>query len=111
MSPAQARSQTERSALRLADVGTLDFAKGDGLMPAIVQHAASGAVLMLGYMSLESLVATMTRRRVVFFSRSRGRLWEKGETSGHALEVKELFVDCDGDALLVTAWPRGPVCH
>lgn len=111
MRPAQERSKTQQRALRVADVGTLDFAKEGGLVPAIVQHAATGAVLMLGYMSRESLVATMTRRRVVFFSRSRGRLWEKGETSGHALEVQELFVDCDGDALLVTAWPRGPVCH
>ena len=100
-----------RRPLLLADVGALDFAKGNGLLPAIVQHAGSGAVLMLGYMSLESLVATMTRRRLVFFSRSKRRLWEKGETSGHSLEVGEIQVDCDGDAILVTAWPSGPVCH
>lgn len=111
MSPEQPRTPTPRRTLRLAEVGTVDFAKGGGLVPAIVQHAASGAVLMLGYMSLESLVATMTRRRVVFSSRSRGRLWEKGETSGHFLEVREILVDCDSDALLVSAWPRGPVCH
>lgn len=103
--------QARRRPLLLADVGALDFSKGGGLLPAIVQHAASAAVLMLGYMSLESLVVTMARRRVVFFSRSKGRLWEKGEVSGHSLEVEQIFADCDGDALLVSAWPRGPVCH
>lgn len=89
----------------------LDFAKGGGLLPAIVQHAGSGAVLMLGYMNREALLATLTNRRVMFFSRSRGRLWEKGETSGHTLDLEEIRLDCDGDTLLVRAWPRGPVCH
>lgn len=111
MDATQPRGQTRRAPLLLADLGTVDFSKGGGLLPAIVQHAASGAVLMLGYMSLESLVVTMARRRVVFFSRSKGRLWEKGEISGHSLEVEQIFADCDGDALLVSAWPRGPVCH
>jgi phosphoribosyl-ATP pyrophosphohydrolase/phosphoribosyl-AMP cyclohydrolase len=97
--------------LRIADLDSLDFAKGAGLLPAIVQHAGSGAVLMLGYMSREALVATLTRRRVVFFSRSKRRLWEKGETSGHSLELDGINADCDGDALLVRAWPRGPACH
>jgi len=90
---------------------SLDFDKGGGLIPAVVQHADSGAVLMLGYMSREALDATVARRRVVFFSRTKGRLWEKGETSGHALEVKEIRTDCDRDALLVRAYPRGPACH
>jgi phosphoribosyl-AMP cyclohydrolase / phosphoribosyl-ATP pyrophosphohydrolase len=66
---------------------------------------------MVGYMNREALEATLTRGRVVFFSRSKGRLWEKGETSGHTLEVAEIHTDCDRDALLVNAWPRGPVCH
>ena len=93
------------------DLDGLDFAKSGGLLPAIVQHADTGAVLMLGYMSREALQATLARRRVVFFSRSREKLWEKGETSGHALELEAVAPDCDGDALLVTARPRGPVCH
>jgi phosphoribosyl-AMP cyclohydrolase / phosphoribosyl-ATP pyrophosphohydrolase len=89
----------------------LDFDKGGGLLPAIVQHADTGTVLMLGYMNREALAATLARRRVVFFSRSRQRLWEKGETSGHVLELGAVHADCDADALLVSAWPRGPVCH
>ena len=97
--------------LGLADVERLDFAKGDGLLPAIVQHAATGAVLMLGYMNPQALRETLTRRRVVFFSRSKQRLWEKGETSGHCLELAQIRADCDRDTLLVTAWPRGPACH
>ena len=95
----------------LDDVDALDFSKGGGLIPAMVQHADTGAVLMVGYMSREALEATLTRRRVVFFSRSRAQLWEKGSTSGYALELKEIHTDCDADALLVTAKPRGPTCH
>ena len=102
---------TQRRPLLSADVDTLDFAKGDGLLPAIVQHAGTGTVLMLGYMNREALVATLAQRRVIFFSRSKGRLWAKGETSGNALEVEQLHTDCDRDTLLVSAWPRGPVCH
>lgn len=102
---------TQRRPLLFADVDTLDFAKGGGLLPAIVQHAGTGTVLMLGYMNREALVATLAQRRVVFFSRSKGRLWAKGETSGNALEVEQLHTDCDRDTLLVSAWPRGPVCH
>jgi len=93
------------------DLDRLDFAKGNGLMPAVIQHAGTGAVLMIGYMNREALVATFVRRRVVLFSRSKGRLWEKGETSGHSLELSQIQADCDRDALLVSAWPRGPVCH
>lgn len=93
------------------EVATLDFAKGGGLLPAIVQDAGTGAVLMLGFMSAEALRATLERRRVVFFSRSRQRLWEKGETSGHHLEVESVRADCDRDTLLITARPQGPVCH
>jgi len=97
--------------LTAADLDRVDFAKGHGLVPAIVQDADSGAVLMLGYMSREALETTLARGRVVFFSRSKGRLWEKGETSGHSLEIRSIRTDCDGDALLITAEPRGPTCH
>lgn len=97
--------------LALADVAALDFDKTGGLLPAVVQHAQSGAVLMLGYMNQEALRETLARRRVVFFSRSRSRLWEKGETSGHTLELVGVRADCDRDALLVRALPAGPVCH
>lgn len=94
-----------------ADVHSLDFSKGDGLLPVIVQHAQSGAVLMLGYMNRDALRTTFERKRVVFFSRSKNRLWEKGETSGHTLDLVDVRTDCDRDALLVTAHPRGAVCH
>jgi phosphoribosyl-AMP cyclohydrolase / phosphoribosyl-ATP pyrophosphohydrolase len=97
--------------LRLADIDTLDFTKGDGLLPAVVQHARTGAVLMVGYMNREAFRETLSRRHVVFFSRSKERLWEKGETSGHFLELADIRTDCDRDALLVTATPVGPVCH
>ena len=105
------QSAIPRASLALTDVDSLDFDKTGGLLPAIIQHAATGAVLMLGYMSRESLRETLTRRRVVFFSRSRQRLWEKGETSGHTLELIAARADCDRDTLLVTALPAGPVCH
>lgn len=95
----------------VADIELLDFRKGDGLLPVVVQHAGTGAVLMLGYMNSEALRETFSRRHIVFFSRSKQRLWEKGETSGHFLELAGIRTDCDRDTLLVTAWPRGPVCH
>jgi phosphoribosyl-ATP pyrophosphohydrolase/phosphoribosyl-AMP cyclohydrolase len=94
-----------------SDIASLDFAKGDGLLPAVVQHAGTGAVLMLGYMNSDALRETFSRRHVVFFSRSKQRLWEKGETSGHFLELESVRTDCDRDTVLVTAWPHGPVCH
>ncbi len=94
-----------------ADIERIDWHKNDGLVPAIVQHAGSGSVLMLGYMNRDALAATLERGRVVFFSRSRRRLWEKGETSGHFLQLLELRADCDADTLLVIALPAGPVCH
>jgi len=97
--------------LALGDIATLDFDKAGGLLPAIVQHADNGAVLMLGYMNRDALRETLTRRRVVFYSRSRQCLWEKGETSGHTLALAGVRADCDRDALLVTALPAGPVCH
>jgi phosphoribosyl-ATP pyrophosphohydrolase/phosphoribosyl-AMP cyclohydrolase len=89
----------------------IDWNKNAGLIPVIVQHALNGSVLMLGYMNSEALRLTLERGRVVFFSRSRQRLWEKGETSGHTLELRSARVDCDADTLLLTAMPAGPVCH
>jgi phosphoribosyl-ATP pyrophosphohydrolase/phosphoribosyl-AMP cyclohydrolase len=93
------------------DVASLDWTKGDGLLPAIVQHARTGRVLMLGYMNETALHATLAGNRVVFYSRSRQALWTKGETSGHYLNVVDLSTDCDSDALLVLADPVGPTCH
>lgn len=93
------------------DAGTLDWAKCGGLLPAVVQHADSGAVLMLGYMNREALEATLASGFVTFYSRSRSRLWQKGETSGNRLALAAVSADCDGDALLVQARPSGPVCH
>ncbi len=104
-------TSTPGERITLDNARTLDFGKSAGLLPAIVQHADTGAVLMLGYMNAESLAATFERRRVVFFSRSKQRLWMKGETSGHVLDLVEIRTDCDRDALLVTARPNGPVCH
>jgi phosphoribosyl-ATP pyrophosphohydrolase/phosphoribosyl-AMP cyclohydrolase len=92
-------------------LGELDWAKGDGLLPAIVQDAATGRVLMLGYMSDETLRRTLAERRVVFHSRSRNAPWLKGETSGHYLDVVDVSADCDADAILVLAHPHGPTCH
>jgi phosphoribosyl-AMP cyclohydrolase / phosphoribosyl-ATP pyrophosphohydrolase len=89
----------------------LAWDKSGGLLPIVVQHARSGKVLMLGYMNAEALDLTLQRGRVVFYSRSRQRLWTKGETSGHYLEVVEVSSDCDDDALLVLAEPAGPTCH
>jgi phosphoribosyl-ATP pyrophosphohydrolase/phosphoribosyl-AMP cyclohydrolase len=94
-----------------ADLSRLDFSKGDGLLPAIIQHADTGAVLMLGYMNAEALRLTQERGRVVFYSRSRQCLWEKGETSGHTLNLDAIRTDCDADTLLITARPLGPTCH
>ncbi|UVT21546.1 MAG: bifunctional phosphoribosyl-AMP cyclohydrolase/phosphoribosyl-ATP diphosphatase HisIE [Nitrospira sp.] len=82
-----------------------------GLLPAVIQDWLDGTVLMLGYMNQEALAKTVATRRVYFWSRSRNKLWEKGETSGHTLHVKELFIDCDDDTILVKAQPAGPTCH
>ncbi|WP_068870722.1 bifunctional phosphoribosyl-AMP cyclohydrolase/phosphoribosyl-ATP diphosphatase HisIE [Edwardsiella tarda] len=89
----------------------LDWNKVEGMMPAIVQHAASGQVLMLGYMTPEALEQTERSGKVTFYSRSKQRLWTKGETSGHVLNVVSLTPDCDRDTLLVLAEPQGPTCH
>ena len=90
----------------------LDFAKAGGLLPAIVQDHRSGEVLMLGFMNDQALAETQRTGEVVFFSRSRNRLWKKGETSGHVLRLRELRVDCDADAVLLRVEAVGPgVCH
>ena len=89
----------------------LDWAKGDGLLPVIVQDAANLRVLMLGYMNVEALAATRESGFVTFYSRSKQRLWKKGESSGHVLELVDIQADCDNDTLLVLAKPHGPTCH
>jgi phosphoribosyl-AMP cyclohydrolase len=90
----------------------IDFQKASGLVPAIIQDHRNGEVLMLGFMNEASLAQTRDSGEVVFFSRSRNKLWKKGESSGHVLKVRELRVDCDADALLVLVEPLGPgVCH
>ncbi|ATA26948.1 bifunctional phosphoribosyl-AMP cyclohydrolase/phosphoribosyl-ATP diphosphatase [Brenneria goodwinii] len=89
----------------------LDWEKTDGLMPVIVQHAVSGEVLMLGYMDQNALKATEDSGKVTFFSRTKQRLWTKGETSGNFLNVVSITPDCDNDTLLVLANPIGPTCH
>lgn len=106
----------DKAALQAADFGktaldAADFDKGDGLIPAIVQDAGTHRVLMLGWMDRAALAATLDTRRVTFFSRSRQRLWTKGETSGHVLELVSLELDCDRDTLLVQAIAHGPTCH
>ena len=88
------------------------FEKTGGLVPAIIQDGRTGEVLMLGFMNAEAVAETQRTREVVFFSRSRQRLWKKGESSGHVLRVLEMRVDCDADALLLRVEPVGPgVCH
>jgi phosphoribosyl-ATP pyrophosphohydrolase/phosphoribosyl-AMP cyclohydrolase len=89
----------------------LDFSKGNGLIPAIIQDDVTRKVLMLGYMNEESLRITRETGLVTFFSRSRDTLWTKGETSGNSLRVKKIVADCDRDTLLIMAKPDGPVCH
>jgi len=89
----------------------VDFDKGNGLVPAIVQDAVTHRVLMLGYMNAEALTITQERGLVTFYSRSRQKLWTKGESSGNYLTVREVIVDCDNDTLLIKAIPSGPTCH
>jgi phosphoribosyl-ATP pyrophosphohydrolase/phosphoribosyl-AMP cyclohydrolase len=99
------------AALTASDIDGLDWDKGDGLIPAIVQDADTLQTLMLGYMSREALAATFADGFATFFSRSRGRLWRKGESSGNTLTIRAVHADCDGDALLILAEPQGPTCH
>jgi phosphoribosyl-AMP cyclohydrolase len=90
----------------------IDFKKGDGLIPAVIQDAATNEVLMVGYMNRESWEKTLETKRATFWSRSRQKLWIKGETSGHVQEVKEIYLDCDGDTLLLKVDQiGGAACH
>ena len=89
----------------------LNFGKTDGLIPVIVQHWKTMQVLMLGYMNDEALAKTIAENKITFFSRSKNRLWTKGETSGNFLFVKTIAADCDEDTLLISAEPQGPTCH
>jgi phosphoribosyl-AMP cyclohydrolase / phosphoribosyl-ATP pyrophosphohydrolase len=95
----------------MIDVSAIDFSKLGGLVPAVVQDAEDGRVLMVGFMNEEALRRTLETGRVTFFSRSRGRLWTKGEESGNHIEVVCVEADCDADTLLVAGRPAGPVCH
>lgn len=92
-------------------IAALNWTKGDGLLPAIVQHAQNGQVLMLGFMNSEALQTTLASKRVTFFSRSRQKLWTKGERSGNFLHLVSVAADCDHDSVLITANPQGPTCH
>lgn len=93
------------------DIDRLDWQKMDGLLPAIVQHAFDGRVLMQAYVNRESLAHSLESGQVTFWSRSRRALWTKGETSGNTLELRAAHGDCDGDCLLLLAEPAGPTCH
>ncbi|WP_419418824.1 bifunctional phosphoribosyl-AMP cyclohydrolase/phosphoribosyl-ATP diphosphatase HisIE [Legionella sp. D16C41] len=93
------------------DMTKLAWEKMDGLLPAIIQHAESGDVLMLGYMNQEALTITVESHELTFFSRSRQELWRKGATSGHTMAVQAISTDCDGDSLLIQVLPQGPACH
>lgn len=95
----------------MIDIDSLDWNKSGGLLPAVVQDADNMRVLMLGYMDRQALQVTCGTGQVTFFSRSRNRLWTKGETSGNTLGLVAIETDCDADSLLVRARPRGPTCH
>ena len=103
----------EATALRFGDPRIADLAwdKQAGLLPAIVQDASNGRVLMLGYMDRQALATSLESEHVTFFSRSKQRLWTKGEASGHFMQLRCIETDCDGDSLLVQALPQGPTCH
>ena len=90
---------------------SIDFTKGNGLVPVIIQHSTTLQVLMLGYMNVEAYTKTVEEKKVTFFSRTKNRLWTKGEESGNFLWVQEIQVDCDNDTLLIKADPVGPTCH
>lgn len=89
----------------------IDFNKGGGLIPVIIQHSTTLQILMLGYMNEEAYLKTKTEGLVTFYSRSKQRLWTKGESSGHFLKVNDLLLDCDNDTILIKATPKGPTCH
>ncbi len=92
-------------------MGEIDFAKGSGLVPVVIQDNTTLQVLMVGFMNSEALEKTRSEGKVTFFSRTKNRLWTKGETSGNYLFVKEITADCDNDSILIKVEPAGPVCH
>jgi phosphoribosyl-ATP pyrophosphohydrolase/phosphoribosyl-AMP cyclohydrolase len=96
---------------RLDHLDSLDFAKQDGLVPVVAQHATTGEVLMLGFANRRALERTLEERRMCYWSRSRAALWQKGETSGHYQDLVSLHADCDGDAVVARVLPHGPTCH
>lgn len=93
------------------NIASLAWQKMDDLIPAIIQDSATGAVLMQGFMNKEALAVTLESNKATFFSRSKQRLWQKGEESGNVLNVKQVLTDCDQDSLLISAEPAGPTCH
>ena len=93
------------------EINSLDWHKMDGLLPAVIQNAENGKVLMLGYMNQESLIATLTSGQLTLYSRSRQRLWRKGESSGNSMAVHHISTDCDNDSLLIQVTPKGAACH
>lgn len=95
----------------MKDLDKIDFEKVGGLVPAVIQDALSKQMLMLGYMNREAIQKTLATGKVTFYSRTKQRLWTKGESSGNFLLLKEILLDCDGDTLLIKAEPVGPVCH
>ena len=95
----------------MIDISQIDFAKSDGLVPCIVQDAITKNVLMLGYMNANAILKTLETKHVTFYSRSKKRLWMKGETSGNVLKFVDMKLDCDQDTILVKANPTGPTCH
>ena len=97
--------------ISLDNYSQVDFAKMNGLVPAIAQHADNGEILMQGYMNEAALLATLTHSQAYFYSRSKQDLWRKGETSGHVLSVQSVHTDCDQDSLLLMVLPMGPTCH
>lgn len=97
--------------LSATEIESIDFAKSNGLIPAIVQDSKTSKVLMLGYMNKEAVVTTLELKKVTFYSRSKNRLWTKGEESGNYLLLEDVKIDCDLDTLLISAIPVGPTCH
>jgi len=95
----------------MIDIDKLRFDKLDGLLPCVVQDARTDKVLMLGFMNKEAIKKTLSEKRITFFSRSKQRLWTKGETSGNYMDLVEMHPDCDGDTVLAKVRPSGPVCH
>lgn len=94
-----------------SDLEKIDFEKMDGLIPAVVQDAVTHSVLMLGFMNYEALQQSLESQKVTFYSRTRKRLWTKGESSGNLLQIQDIYLDCDRDSVLISVIPHGPVCH